>query len=236
MSRSLSFLLLLIGFQAANAGPWYMDATYSRSKGDMPDTPVRPAKNRDDGWQLTGGYQFSPYLSFEFSYVDLGEQTSGLNGAPLGITNPDIDPDNFGTWYNPFTTSTGQTAAAGFIAAPAPSTTIETRGIRLAAVGGLPLGDIFSLNLQGGVLVPEYQVTRNSFVLQPTGDGPYQVVATSNTEESNDPEIFLGLGTTAQLTDTIGLKLFWEKYLDMGNKDTFEQDLDTYNLALRFSF
>jgi len=122
------------------------------------------------------------------------------------------------------------------------SLTFDTRGLRLAGIGKLPISKMFSLNLQVGAIIPRYQTTlRRQLLVGITsgGSGSPLIPIYSNvktTETSHDPELFAGLGLTWKITQVISLELSWEKFLDVGDENTFEQDIDTYNIAIQYHF
>ena len=215
------------------AGSWYGDITYTGSDGDLPSSPVFDADNSDTGWQLSAGYKVNKHFALEVGYVDYGEQT-------IDFQQPDLAA--FANAFNPFAVTGNPPPAiiglsrsfTGF--ASLQKLTTETSGIRLATVGELPLNRLFDFNLHAGALVPRYKTTQTATVFDIQNGLPASLDTQSITEVSNEPELFFGLGMHWNMTPTVGVKFFWEKIIDLGDENSAQQDLDTYNLALRYNF
>lgn len=238
------------------AGPWYGEISYTGANGGMANVAGFSVDNTDDGWQLSAGYEVSQHFGLEVSYFNLGEQKlERLPQAGIFVTSSSGFFNPFSTQF--FTGTVGSSdafianqntrpTAVNLVSASLPgsttSLTFDTRGLRLAGVGKLPISKMFSLNLQAGAIIPRYETTlRRKILVGITSGGSgnqfipiYQNVKTI--EKSNDPELFAGLGLTWNITKVIGLELSWEKFLDVGDENTFEQDIDTYNLAIQYHF
>lgn len=218
------------------AGSWYGDITYTGSDGNLPESPVTKVDNSDTGWQISAGYDVNEHFAIEFGYVDFGSQDLRLVGP--SVSGPTISPT-----LNPFTPALGgpliATPVVGIASTPpeVPGFTTETRGIRLASIGKLSIAASVDLDFQAGALIPRYKTTQQFYTydVQPGGI-LVNPRLNSRTEISNEPEIFVGMGIHWSVNSTMGVKLFWEKMNDLGNENTFEQDIDTYNLALRYQF
>jgi hypothetical protein len=227
-------LTALLLSPAALAGSWYGDITYTGSDGNLPDSAIAKVDNSDTGWQLSAGYDVNQYFAVEVGYVDFGKQSSRLNGALIAVSpglrgfNPFSLPVNF---------PLGATQATVLPAPALPGFTAETTGIRLASIGKLSLSPSVNLNFQAGALVPRYKTTQQFFSYDFQVGGMISNLRLQNrTEGSNEPEVFLGMGVHWAVNLTVGIKVFWEKLNDLGNESTIEQDVDTYNLTLRYQF
>lgn len=238
------------------ASPWYGEISYTGTNGSMTNVNGFSVDNTDDGWQLSTGYEVNQYFGLEVSYFNLGEQK--VEREPQG----NIFLNSNGGLFNPFTTqyflvppSSGDAfivnpsispSAVSLVSARLPgsttSLTFDTRGLRLAGIGKLPISNMFSLNLQVGAIIPRYETTlrRDVLIGFSSGGSGNQIVPiyqnVKSIEKSNDPELFAGLGLTWKATEVIGVELSWEKFLDIGDENTFEQDIDTYNLAIQYHF
>ncbi len=237
-------LVLLIA-QVGMAGEWYGDLTYTNSDGDLPNTPFNKVNNNDTGWQISAGYEVNRHLSLEMGYVDFGQQNIQLEPSSLVLNSNNTNSD---TYFNPFSSQhfvvdsnrnlvTNPTPSSSTTAPITPTLNAETSGLRLASIGTVSLTSAIALNIQAGALVPRYKVTRQSTSFDLGVDGSiFNSVTTQQSETSYEPELFVGMGLHWKVNTTMGVKVFWEKINDLGNEDTFEQDIDTYNLALRYQF
>ncbi|GAB1260019.1 hypothetical protein NBRC116495_07260 [Aurantivibrio plasticivorans] len=259
--RAILFVALM-GASMGSWSDWYMDVTYSLNQGGLEGDgdsfgviTQLEVDNSSSGYQITGGFSFNQYLDLEFGFVDFGKQSVSVNQSLdlVGIFNPftpvlaGSEVTGPGSFVDPdlSTSPTGIFALSSPLSANPPLNPIlgsnlktEVIGIRLAAVGKVPITKWFEISLQAGALISEYKVTTNNYtyVLQ---EGPccfFDEVLVKETETSHDPELFMGLGLTWNISRSISTKLFWEKYLDFGEGDYLEQDLDSYNLSLRYRF
>ena len=228
--------LLLLLSQVSIAGTWYGDVTYSSSDGDIPSSPITKVDNSDSGWQLAAGYDVNKHFAVEFGYVDYGQQSVEIDSGFLAVsagTPGSINPilSNLPTMLvngQPINFS-GTTTA--IVIPNAQGFATETTAVRFAGIGKFPLLTSIDLDFQAGALVPRYKTTRQVFTLGFPAGG-----METRTDISNEPEFFVGLGLHWRMNPAMGLKVFWEKLNDLGNEDTFIQDIDTYNLALRYQF
>ena len=241
--RAVTGILALLLSQYSAAGNWYGDLTYTDSQGGLPNPPyATDVDNSDSGWQITSGYDVNDHFALEFGFVDYGKQSqrtpiftiAGVSPSPSTLPNVPLVPFStrvVGIAAIPL--SNGQFPRQGIVT--------ETKGLRFASIGKLPLNASFDLNFQAGALIPRYKTTEEFLVpdfAAASGSTPNFIPSRidSHTEVSNEPEIFVGLGVHWRMNPAIGVKLFWEKINNLGNEDTFEQDIDTYNLALRYQF
>jgi len=204
----------------------------------LPKTTFTDVDNSDSGWQITVGYDVNPHLALEMSYVDYGQQNVNLD-PPALIANP------FSTTLPPGQISQQPpNLPVAFIGVGVPALqargfTTETTGLRLATIGNIPLNQLLRIHVQGGALVPRYKMTETRLVPDLSGGIPSSYIpvrSEQHTDVSNEAEIFLGLGVYWNVSPSFGAKLFWEKIKDLGDENTIEQDLDTYNLSLRYKF
>lgn len=256
-------ILLSILSSSVFAGDWYSSIAYSYSKADLlPDGPPILQIEEDDndtGWQLAFGYQYNRYFALEFGWADLGTRSAQITPS-IGVAyaNPDSPIPNISPSVL-FTPSPGLRAVpspystyAAFgnvdsaVAALTPIATylspqieMETKGLRLAANGTLPIGEKFSLSMQAGFMFAENETRIVSYNLSiDTSTTPATIirVPATNKLQSKDSELFAGLGARYNFNEKIAVKLFWERIMDLGGDQLPEQDMDVYNLALIYSF
>jgi len=102
---------------------------------------------------------------------------------------------------------------------------IDVSGFNLAALGILPISEKFSVQGKVGIFFWDQDATANSTVFG----------SESFSESGNDP--MFGVGATWNFSKQFGLLVEYEKFLDVGNKDTTgESDVDVLSASLVFNF
>lgn len=113
---------------------------------------------------------------------------------------------------------------------PAPGTargTAEVRGVTLGLVGRVPVGERFAVLGRLGVIKPKLDVDAS---VQSGG------LSASGSETSRNLRFNWGLGAQYDFTQTVGVRLEWERFDNLGNDDTGRGDVDLWSLGavLRF--
>jgi hypothetical protein len=231
------------------AGQWYGELSYLRSDGSLPNDSDQAfigfdTDNRDSGWKLMGGYELNRYFSIEAGYADFGTQSLQSNFVgPVLAGNPSISPSP-GTFFDPFRFATQPTLGfampAFMFAGPMPlppGAEVETslEAVPLSAIGQLPVNGWLALTLQAGAMLSRYEITTETRILRIV-DGELVPETLRESDTSREAELFAGLGFLFSVGERIAIELAWEKILDAGAGDALEQDIDTYNLGLRYRF
>lgn len=214
-------LLLTAGSSVAaeQTAGWYFGATGGQSQVDLDkgefDALVDEAfffagapilsgtsnlEDKDVSWSLFGGYRFSPYLAVEASYIDLGTAEYRATG-------------------------TVQLPGAGLSANANYGADIEVSGFTAAAVAAVPVGEMFDLHGQVGVLFADMEFSQR---LSVTGFG-----SSSDSFSADSRDFFFGLGAGLNIGAQWSLNLDWQRFKDVGDEDeTGETDIDRISLGV----
>ncbi len=186
------------------ANPWYGTLSFNNTQGDLPKngslgpSPFTALKTdeRSNGFKLSAGYEFTPILSLEFGYTDLGKQTIVVNNNFSSLTNTAFNTiDSYysqianGT-FNPFSatvdfqnliSNTNATNTLSNTESPTyasdssdilagaingSKSTINNYGIHLIGKGIFPMRNQLSFILKGGLLRTETKTETTSIVFQ----------------------------------------------------------------------
>jgi OOP family OmpA-OmpF porin len=203
---------------AAESTGWYFGATGGQAQADLSQgeldeivdeafflagAPVisgsSELEDKDVSWSLFGGYRISPYFSLEASYVDLG--TAEYRAA--GTVNPPGP-----------VTSVSASYSADF----------EVSGFTAAAVGTVPVGQMFQFHGQAGVLFADMEISQTAFI----GSG-----AGSDSLSADSRDYFFGVGAGMNIGEQWTLNLDWQRFKDVGDEDeTGETDIDRISLGV----
>jgi len=114
----------------------------------------------------------------------------------------------------------GETAYQGFFEGTPDAGTIKSKGYKLAAVGAIPLGKRFSVSAKAG-----------AFRWKVEEDELFNGVPESHVERGTG--WLYGLGGQFNATQLIGVRLDWERFLDVGNPATTgEGDIDALTASM----
>ena len=103
--------------------------------------------------------------------------------------------------------------------------TFEVSGFNFAVVGSFPVGERFGLMAKAGFFRWDVEVNASSSVF---GSG-------SSSETGFDP--MFGIGGSFNITEKFGVRVEYEKFLDVGDDDTTGQsDVDLISASLVFRF
>lgn len=157
-------------------------------------------EDEDVSWSLFGGYRFSPHFSVEASYIDLGTAEYRASGT--------VNPPG------PVLSAPGSYSAD-----------FEVNGFTAAAVGAVPLGQMFQLHGQAGVLFADMEISQG---LSVTGFG-----SSSDSFSADSRDFFFGVGAGMSIGEQWSLNLDWQRFKDVGDEDeTGEADIDRISLGV----
>jgi OOP family OmpA-OmpF porin len=107
---------------------------------------------------------------------------------------------------------------------------IRVIGLFFDAVGLLPVGERFAAFGKVGVLLSETRTTRSTF-------GTVTPAPGLNANASTDrPNLSYGLGVQYDAGKNVTLRVVWERYIDVGDANTGEFNIDLYSGGLLFRF
>jgi OOP family OmpA-OmpF porin len=202
---------------AAESTGWYFGANLGEAQGDFDKAaydnqvaayfafrgyPVISATSSlddsDTSWSVFGGYSFSQHFSLEAGYVDLGTGKYRASGTvnPPGFT-PSM-PASF----------SGDSEVSGFTA---------------AAVGTLPIGQIFEVHGRAGLLLADVDASE------------FASIGGSSRYSSESRDFFIGLGVGLHFGEQWSISLDWQQFKDVGDEDVvIETDIDRISLGVTY--
>ena len=180
------------------------DANLLIATAGPPLTSSSTVTDHDTSWSIFFGYQLSPYFAFEAGYLNLGSYayryagTANLTGLGGGIDPTSVD------------------------------LTLDFKGYPLAAIGILPIGQLFEVHARAGVLLTNAESIFNASA------GTARI---GGNESASSQDVFYGAGAGMNLGDTWSLSLDWIKYSKVGDGDVIaDTDLDALSLSLIYRF
>lgn len=158
-------------------------------------------EDSDTAWSAIAGYRFSPFIALEASYTDFG--TAEYRSS--GTVNPP-----------------GPTTSA-----PASySVDFAVNGFTIAAVGAIPLGEMFDVHARAGMLFSDMEISQTATI---------GTASASETYTADSRDLLYGLGVGLRLKERWSFSLDWQQFKDVGDEDeTGESDLDTLSLGVVF--
>jgi hypothetical protein len=158
-------------------------------------------EDSDTSWSLFGGYRFSQYFGLEASYVDFGTAEYRASGT----VNP---PGPVGS------------APASY------AIDFEVTGFTVAAIGAIPLGQMFDLHARLGMLFADTEISER---------GTIGSVAASDSFSADSRDLHYGVGAGWHLGERWSLSLDWQLFKDVGDdEETGEADIDRVSLGVMF--
>lgn len=158
-------------------------------------------EDSDTSLSLFAGYRFSEHFSLEAGYVDLG--TAEYRSS--GVVDP-IGPQP----------ATPATYSADF----------EVKGFTAAAIGALPLNEMFDLHARVGVLFADTEISETASIGADSARDSFS---------ADSRDFFYGLGAGLHLGANWTLSLDWQQFKDVGDDDeTGETDVDSISLGVIF--
>lgn len=173
-------------------------------------------------------------------YAGIGVGRSELKDACAGITISCDDTDTgwklFGGYqFNKYLgaelgyVDLGKATASGTILGVAVSATAKAKGWEFLGVGTLPIADKFSVYGKAGLFRWDVDVSATGVV---PGFAP---VAVGASDKGTD--FTYGIGLKYDFTKSIGARVEWQRYKDVGNDATTgKSDVDLLSLGIVFKF
>ena len=173
-------------------------------------------------------------------YAGIGVGRSDLKDACTGVTIPCDDTDTgwklFGGYqFNKYLgaelgyVDLGRATARGTLLGVAVSATAKAKGWEFLGVGTLPIADKFSAYGKAGLFRWDLDVSATGVV---PGFAP---VAVSTSDKGTD--FTFGIGLKYDFTKSIGARVEWQRYKDIGNDATTgKSDVDLLSVGVVFKF
>jgi OOP family OmpA-OmpF porin len=169
-------------------------------------SPTSNLEDSDTSFSLFGGYRFSPYFAVEAGYIDLGTAEYRASGR--------VDP--FGP-TPPLNVSLG----ADF----------EVTGFTAAALGSVPLGQMFDAHARLGILFSDTEMSVSATASLPGGASG----SSSDSLSATAQDMFYGVGLGMRLGERWAFSLDWQQFKDVGDEEeTGETDIDRLSLGVVF--
>ena len=133
-------------------------------------------EDSDTAWSVFGGYRLNPFIAFEAGYANLGTaeyRASGTINPPGPVASA---PANFNADF-------------------------EVTGFTVAAIGSIPINDMFGLHARVGVLFSDTEITLTG------GSG---TVSVSETFSASAQDLFYGVGAALHLGGNWSLNLDYQ--------------------------
>jgi OmpA-OmpF porin, OOP family len=108
------------------------------------------------------------------------------------------------------------------------SVRFKSSGPTAAVLGILPIGERFDAHLKGGIYVAD---TRLRSRLR---DVEFDENVVHDETKASETEFFFGVGGAWNINDTYSLRVEYQRYLDIGNDDTGEGDVDLIGVSVLF--
>lgn len=129
----------------------------------------------------------------------------------------------------------GEVKATRTMTAPAPGGTfsgkIESYGVMLDAVGTFPLGQNFNVFGKAGAF---FSTTKTRLA---TSGNVVLGASVDASEKETEVNLKLGLGGQYDFTKSLGVRLEWERFFDVGKKSTTgEGDVELISIGLQYRF
>ena len=187
---------------------------------------------------LAAGFAFTPMAQAEGGFAGVGFGNTSVDiECDLDITcNADDSDTGFkifgGYQFNPnfafevAYVDLGEAKITGTDSVLGSTTaTVEASGFNFAVVGSFPVGERFELMAKAGFFRWDLDLNASSSVF---GSG-------SESETGFDP--MFGIGGSFNITNNFGLRVEYEKFLDVGDEDTTGQsDVNLISASLVFRF
>lgn len=189
-------------YVGASAGESSFDIEQSDFDGVVLDVffsqgvPVLSASSKfedsDTAFSVFGGYRFNPYIAVEGSYVDFG----AAEYRAIGTVNP----------------------PGPAVSAPASvDLDVESKGLTVAGLASLPLGDFVDLHGRLGFMFADTDLSVRVSIANGRG---------TDSESLESTSVYFGLGAGFHLGEHWSLSVDWTRYDNVGDEDE-DDDLDT---------
>lgn len=163
-------------------------------------------------WGLQVGYRWGKYFAAEIGYANLGEASYRL---PIDVDFTVTDP-------------AGILIGAGTF--PAERAMVSTSaGPTISAIGMLPVGQRFDLQVRAGIYLADTRVTNRIRDVEFAQNVAHRRVDASQTE------LLAGIGGSWNINENFSLRAEYQKFFDVGDDEkTGESDIDVINLSVLF--
>jgi opacity protein-like surface antigen len=108
------------------------------------------------------------------------------------------------------------------------SVRFKSSGPTAAVLGILPIGERFDAHLKGGIYVAD---TRLRSRLR---DVEFAENVVHDETKASETEFFFGVGGAWNINESYSLRVEYQRYLDIGNDDTGEGDVDLIGVSVLF--
>jgi OmpA-OmpF porin, OOP family len=159
----------------------------------------------DKGWGLHIGYRFNRWVATEVGYLDLGKF--------IWAARADLSVDAGAGPQQLLVDEDARVTASGPFA---------------SVLGIFAINDRFNAHVRGGLLFADTRARLRAVAV----DAPETFTSTEFKSSSSD--VFAGIGATWNINDSYSLRLEYQKFLDVGDDQTNESDIDYINLAVLF--
>lgn len=106
------------------------------------------------------------------------------------------------------------------------SVDFAAKGFTVAAVGAIPLREVFDVHARAGILFADMEISETARI----GTG-----SATETYSADSQDLLYGLGVGLHLKERWCFNLDWQQFKDVGDEDeTGESDLDTLSLGVVF--
>lgn len=158
-------------------------------------------EDSDTSLSLFGGYRFSQYVAVEVGYVDFGTAEYRSTGTVDPIGPVGVQPATY-------------------------SADFEVKGFTAAAIGVLPINQMFDVHARLGVLFADTEITQTASI---------SGARASDSFSANSQDFFYGLGAGLHLGPHWSFSLDWQQFKDVGDdEETGEADIDSLSLGVIF--
>ncbi|OPX55029.1 Outer membrane protein beta-barrel domain-containing protein [Oceanospirillum multiglobuliferum] len=167
--------------------------------------------NKDTAVILSVGYQYTPYLAIEASYLNLGEVSA--------------------------TSNTTDTSSTGITRTRTIKETAEQNGVLLSAIGQYSVNDHWRLKAQLGFAWLKQTASGSANGQSVNAAGTVLATESESFSKSNNERVaVVGLGVGYQLKPDWQLQLNWRRVMGTEPGVLGKQDLDLLTAGVRVSF
>lgn len=160
----------------------------------------------DKGWGVHVGYRFNRFVAAEAGYIDLG-RFNYENQVQLQATF-----SGFGSGVFIFDSD------ARF----------QSRGPFASMLGMYPITERFDVHVRGGIFFADTRVRLRTAL----ADVPDSVASIEFKDDSQ--ELFAAIGASWNINEGYSLRVEYQRFLDVGDDETGEEDVSFVNAAILF--
>lgn len=180
--------------------------------------PAIKDDKRDNSWKIIAGYQFNRYFTIEGGFLNIGEARAQISTVSSG---------NLALPFSPVITISE-------------SVKYKSKGAVVSALGRYPVTDRIAVLANIGALYSEsrisYRSTINIDALPVAGFSALPPAAFSYRKEDRDLHLNFGLGAEYSLSDTVSVRIAWNRYLNAQRHGRRKGNIDNYSVGLFYHF